>query len=210
MTGIAGPKKSIQTKRIFMDAFIALNHDKMIDKMSIKELCNRVGLNRGTFYLHFQDIYDLREQIENELLNGMKEIFLEFSKDIIIIKDPHIARNAFSSILAYIQKHHLYFEALLGPTGDISFINKIKNYVKLLLVDNLLLRDKENNINKDYYELILEYGLSANVGIIMYWMKNGMKIPIDELVTLYNELMFNGLAQGILTPNTSSRIPKEV
>ncbi len=197
-----GSKKTAQTKRIYMNAFIELNTHRTIDKISIKELCSHVGFNRGTFYLHFQDIYDLREQIENELLKDIKVIVLELGNNNFQTEPPDKAKIAFSNMLEYVKKHHSYFEVLIGPTGDISFINKMKDNIKLLLNDVLLLIGNRK-IDKDHYDFILEYGLSANIGIITYWLKNGMKMPINELVTLFNELMFNGLALGVLTPDIS-------
>ena len=181
----------------------------MIDKISIKELCNRAGFNRATFYLHFQDIYDLREQIENVLLSDLKDIFYELGNSITQIKIPDQAKETFSRMLAYIKMHHLYFESLIGSSGDISFINEMKDNMKLVLYDVLLLRVNEKEINKDLFEFILEYGLSANIGIITYWIKTGMKMPVNELVALFDELMFNGLAHGVLTPLASNSFLKE-
>lgn len=202
-------KRTLQTKRSFMDAFIELNRSRMIDKISIKELCNRVWFNRGTFYLHFHDIYDLREQIENELLRDMKDIFCELGDIGTQTIKTDKAKKVFNKMLEYVKAHHLYFEALTGSTGDISFIDKMKENIKLMLHDNLLLGVNEKQIEKDRYEFILEYGLSANMGIITYWIKNGMKMPINELVALFNELMYNGLANDGFTPQEFNSIIKE-
>ena len=40
-------------------------HD--IQDISIKELTELVDINRGTFYLHYDDIYDMLHKVEDEM-----------------------------------------------------------------------------------------------------------------------------------------------
>ena len=46
---------------------------KSIQNISIKELCETAGVNRGTLYTHYTDIYDLRDQIEEEMLQDFEK-----------------------------------------------------------------------------------------------------------------------------------------
>lgn len=55
-------------------AFMTLYEVKNIEKISIKSITDLAGLNRGTFYLHFLDIYDLLEKIEAKYHQISKEI----------------------------------------------------------------------------------------------------------------------------------------
>ena len=48
-------------------AFTTLLRQKPIQSISVKELCELAEINRGTFYAHYTDIYDLRDQIEQEM-----------------------------------------------------------------------------------------------------------------------------------------------
>lgn len=55
------------TKMLIRRAFTGLLSIKPIQSISIKELCEQAGINRGTFYTHYQDIYDLLADVENEM-----------------------------------------------------------------------------------------------------------------------------------------------
>lgn len=55
------------TQRLIREAFTGLLKQKPIQSISIKELCEVAGINRGTFYAHYRDIYDLREKIESDM-----------------------------------------------------------------------------------------------------------------------------------------------
>ena len=61
------------TKLLIRKAFMELLHVKPIQSISIKELCDNAGINRGTFYTHYKDIYDLLEQIEREMLEDFEK-----------------------------------------------------------------------------------------------------------------------------------------
>ena len=63
-----GEKKDLRysrTDRLLQEAFLELLKVKSVDRITIRDLTERAGINRCTFYHHYQDIYDLLEQIED-------------------------------------------------------------------------------------------------------------------------------------------------
>ena len=56
------------TKMLIRKEFTQLLKEKPVQSITVRELCERTGINRSTFYNHYQDVYDLLEQIENEML----------------------------------------------------------------------------------------------------------------------------------------------
>ena len=52
-----------KTKQQLQEGFIHLRKSKSIKDITVKELCELTDLNRGTFYLHYKDIYDLLEDV---------------------------------------------------------------------------------------------------------------------------------------------------
>lgn len=57
-----------RTKRNLINAFIKLRTTKPIEKITIRELADLAEINKATFYTHYKDIYDLSEQLENEVI----------------------------------------------------------------------------------------------------------------------------------------------
>lgn len=55
-----------RTNRCIINTFLELRAGKPLEKISVKELCERAGINKSTFYAHYQDIYDLSEQLETQ------------------------------------------------------------------------------------------------------------------------------------------------
>ena len=50
-------RRTKRTKKLLTDAFITLLSTKNLNEITIKELCDTADINRGTFYLHYQDLF---------------------------------------------------------------------------------------------------------------------------------------------------------
>ena len=61
-------RRTLITKRILKESLLELMHTKPISKITIKEICDLSDMSRSTFYLHYQDQFELLEDIEKEVL----------------------------------------------------------------------------------------------------------------------------------------------
>lgn len=57
-----------KTKRSIYNAFIELRARKPLEKITVKELCEKAQINKSTFYVYYHDVYDLSDKIENEVI----------------------------------------------------------------------------------------------------------------------------------------------
>ena len=60
-----------RTKRSIINAFLELRSKKPLEKITVKELSELAFINKATFYTHYQDIYDLSEQLETEFVTNI-------------------------------------------------------------------------------------------------------------------------------------------
>jgi len=63
------PEITERTKAILTDAFWQLYCQKDIHNISVKEITDKGGFNRSTFYQYFTDVYDVLNQIEDSLID---------------------------------------------------------------------------------------------------------------------------------------------
>ena len=63
-----------RTKQLIKQSLIELMHEKPFKDITVKDITERADLNRGTFYLHYVDIYDLLSKIEDETLQAIEEM----------------------------------------------------------------------------------------------------------------------------------------
>ena len=62
------------TKMLIRRAFTDLLRVKPVQSISIKELFEKAGVNRGTFYAHYASVHDLLMQMEDEMLAEINEV----------------------------------------------------------------------------------------------------------------------------------------
>lgn len=81
-----------------------------------------------------------------------------------------------------------YYSVLLGDNGDPSFVSKIKSSIKPLIMKAISEKVDINDIELDF---ILEYILSATIGILSYWFRMNKVLPSKDLIALMYQLMDN-------------------
>mgnify|MGYP000009493868 CR=1 FL=1 len=87
---IKNDRRIRRTRAAIQSAFLKLIFEKDLNRITIKELCERADINKSTFYLHYQDIYDLEARFREELSEKVCHIILEYKMEELIPKAPEI------------------------------------------------------------------------------------------------------------------------
>ncbi len=64
------------TQKILKESLLKFLKEKPINKITVKEVCDRAELNRATFYSHYSDCFSLLESIENELVDAFGQALI--------------------------------------------------------------------------------------------------------------------------------------
>ena len=78
MKGETLDRRIRKTRRVIRQCLTELLKTKRIQDITVREISEKADINRGTFYLHYRDIFDLMEQIENELLEELEDVLNHF------------------------------------------------------------------------------------------------------------------------------------
>lgn len=177
-----------QTKQNLIDAFWSLYCENRIEKITVKDITNKAGYNRGTFYEYFTDVYDVLEQIENTLIPSLDEL-------------PPVTTPAGSfgmpmdTFFDLYKQNSKYYSILLGEGGDPAFASKLKNSIKPVIMQFL---DNNPNVDRKELDYILEYTLSAMIGIMSYWFKQSEPLSNEKMHELIYRLMEQGVIKQLL------------
>lgn len=174
-----------ETKERIRDAFFELNAEKKIEKISVREITERAHVNRGTFYVYFRDVYDLLEQSQEAMI----EDFIRSLKESISMLITEPERFEVHPILMIMMKHMKYLKVFLGENGDPKFAYQIKDMAKKNLREVFVNENIAPHQNLDY---VLEYITSAQLGLISYWLRNGMALDPAEMEQMVKELNLHG------------------
>lgn len=176
-----------QTKQNLIDAFWILYCETRIEKITVKDITTKAGYNRGTFYEYFKDVYDVLEYIESSLMPTLDEL-----PPILI--GSEIRGMPMNTFLELYEKNNKYYSVLLGDNGDPAFASKLKNSIKPLIMQEFANEPEYVRQNLGY---ILEYTLSAMIGIMSYWFRQENRLSNDKLHDLINNLMEHGVMKQL-------------
>ena len=110
------------TKIIIKNTFLSLLSHKKIKDITVKELCSFANINRGTFYAHYTDIYDLLSKIENELLENFKLKLQPLSNST---KENIISIDVCTSIFNFIKENMDICSIILSENLDSDILYKM-------------------------------------------------------------------------------------
>ena len=135
-----------KTKRSIYNAFIELRSKKELEKLTVKELCEKAEINKSTFYVYYNDIYDLSEQIEDEIVTA---VIKNIGAPEKMMSNP----AEFAEILceAYSAQHNLISIVFSGIRSE-QLPRKIEAAIKETLFEAFpqLRDDTEMNIRLTY------------------------------------------------------------
>ena len=115
-----------KTRRQLRECLISLLKEKKVQDITVRELTDMADLNRGTFYLHYKDVFDLLEKTETELQDEFNQLVLKH--DAVDLKQrPAVI---FNEIYTLVYENADLIEILLGENGDLNFVNRLKQLIR--------------------------------------------------------------------------------
>lgn len=158
-----------QTKKLLKDNLIDLLEKKNLEKITIKELCEKADINRTTYYKYYLDQYDQLEKIEDEIFvdmgNYIENNSIHNSKENEIIIE---------NILEYIENNQRTFKILLEK-ADINFQNKMLSFIGKKIFD----KEEYSTMNE---EIVYIYTAVGSFGVVSEWIKGNLKISKEKLL----------------------------
>ena len=172
-----------RTKALLLQGLMQLMETKDIKDISVKELADLADINRGTFYLHYNDVYDMLAQIEDEL-------FVEFHGIIDRTLDPasHAPRTTLFEVFSFLERHKEVARVMMGPHGDLSFVNRLKDLVQTRL-DNILAARRA--VEQGCY--LESFDVSGCIGVIDTWLAQPAPPSPETMADLCGTILERGL-----------------
>ncbi|WP_054712415.1 TetR/AcrR family transcriptional regulator [Bacillus sp. JCM 19041] len=182
-----------RTREAIRTALAELIEEKGFELITVKNLTTRAQINRGTFYAHYQDKYDLLHTCQEEIINGLAEVASPNIAHVMnhLDKDSQKIIPYVTNVFQYLHKHKLFLKALLGPNGDLSFQSKLRSvmYNKIYGNENSILNENHFLVPSEY---LIAYISSAHIGVIQQWLlENEQKTPA-EMAKILTTMTING------------------
>ncbi len=176
-----------RTRRLLKESLAALLLEKKLNDITVKEIVDLADVNRGTFYLHYRDIYDMLATIESEMLEEMDGISKRFlNPSFFESSGPYIA-----AMFQYFWDNQALCKMLLGPYGDMAFVEKVKKMIEEKCFNTIMEACPESEYQN--YRYFTTYAVSGCMGLLQSWINSGMQVSPQELAQVAVGMIQNGM-----------------
>lgn len=147
-------ERKTETKKLIKVAFTKLLKEKGFNNITVSDITNMAKINRGTFYLHYTDKFDLLEKLENDSIEDLKELL--FNKDTHDASNPKelFPYGVILDALNYAKDNFDFVSAISSENGDPTFNDKFKTemikLVKLRIKNTYKIKPSDFNISTRY------------------------------------------------------------
>ena len=186
-----------KTKKAFEQSFVSLAKEMPLNKITVKQICERAEMSRNAFYFHYDDINALITDIEDGMVS-----------DIIAMFD-HISDVGFpDNVLTNIQDLTDYFYERKDTTLillDSSYSNTFKRRMNTAFSDFFFQYFKKyhNTEFRDSYDCFYTFLSNGYCGMLEQWLKNPGKISKRHFI----RLTFNFVSR-LLVVDKTPELPK--
>ncbi|GGB08955.1 TetR/AcrR family transcriptional regulator [Macrococcus hajekii] len=177
-----------KTKESIKNAYFNLLTEKPFKDITINQITEKADINRGTFYLHYLDKFDLRDQLEGEIMAELEETLSQHDHQQVFRDPEKYSTQLIAVILQVIINHKDFFSVTLIHQ-DLGLPQLFSRIVRKHIQDNINLPDKLDIVPIEYYFAFI---VNAQTGLIKEWVKNGMKESKEDIAKYAFAMAYNG------------------
>ena len=161
-------------------ALISLLKKKPFEYITVSEICETAGVNRSTFYLHYETISDLLDETTRYLLDDFRSYFPTDTIDLVCCDRNElvfVCDKYLTPYLTYIKNHKEVFGTAITHNKILKFEDVHKR-----LFDNIF----NPILDRFHYpsntrQYVMMYYLNGINAIVLEWLKNGCDKSIAEI-----------------------------
>ncbi len=171
------------TRNLLKNALVQLMQEQHISKISVRALCETAGINRSTFYVHYNDQFDLLNNVEQEVLENLNR-YLE--KQDLNYSNP-ISVQVLTSILDYFKENVELFRALLSENCDNAFQKDIMELAQVIS------SQISQSLDTKTQEYIKTFCLTGAISMLHKWLKDGMDESSEQMSEFIIQVLYYGI-----------------
>ena len=169
-------------KQVLLDLLI----EKDIRHITMTEIAEAAHVSRGTLYLHYEDKYDIFEEIVQDHKEGLRMSIFESYKDVDYISFDDMTLKVHPT-LSYVGKHRSFFQTMLNP-NKMPYVNFHSFFLQVFNKEVMLIPMK-GRLSPEWIDLYVHYRTLYTYAIILYWLNEGMESTPEEISREFWELI---------------------
>ena len=165
-----------RTKKLLEQGLVQLLEEKPIHSITVRELTNLIDINRGTFYLYYQDIYDMVEKLEEEYISRLIAMLDKHQEEDLSVRVKEVSRELF----AFIEENKRLCKVLLSENGDIHFLQSLNSVIH----DRYRGFHERLRMDEATFEYRYAFTVFGLLGVIRRWLAADCDWPAEKMAAL--------------------------
>ncbi len=159
-------------------ALIKLIEKKSFSEINVSEICEEAGVNRSTFYAHYQNTYDLLKETQQNTMLRLNEYFAELG---IVYQDPNyipteelelISPKFLIPYLTFIKENRKLFKVYMNNLSNFEVEDAFDGLFKYVLKPIFY---KKGIKDQAFMQYISKFFLTGITAIVNHWINNDCK-----------------------------------
>ena len=173
------PHVTEQTRANLRQAFWELYATKPLKKISVREITERAGYNRATFYLYYHDVNELLDEIVDTVMGDVDALIKKR-----LLRGTHLDFSGHMGIILWMAREYRpYIRVLLGPGADPAFAERLKDTI-WPLIDRFVMPAAGRSLDEGDRVIVRSFYLDGLLAAVRAWLMDDDPMPIDRLIGL--------------------------
>lgn len=162
-------KSSKRTSQVIKEAFAELlSEKKELNKVKVIDLVKKANITRSSFYTHYESIYDVAREIQEETL----EILTKNTENITSLEDAY---SYLDELMIYLKSNEEFYSQLLSSDIPSYYTRKLEKLISTKLYDTLSPYDIDN------LELNISFFTDGTLNLVIKYFKGEINTSIEEI-----------------------------
>ena len=167
-------KNAQESKQLIRDALIELIDEKKdVNKIYVKDLIEKAGVAKSTFYSHYKNIYDVIEEIGNDTVQAISTSISNFFKNNDNDLMPYI-----NEMLVLLKENENLYRKIILIDRYVVFATHLKKLIQKELRQQIL---TIKNMNSKQIDFFIEFITNGVVYMIVEIFKGNSKLSFDDV-----------------------------
>lgn len=178
MAGVKGNRRILYTKKVIKESLIELLQTKEIHQITVTDICIKADINRGTFYTHYKDAFDLLQSMEDELFNQLLQYVTETPVQ-------NYTDSLLKKALELIAVNKELCKILFCKQKDSKVLDRILYIANKADIDQLI---NTSPINKTYLEYFIKYSVGGVFAVVQNWLEKDLAESPSEIIEIIQNI----------------------
>lgn len=169
-------QRIVLTKKLLQEGLLRLLESKSLDKISVTELCRESGINRATFYNHYNSPQELLADIEYKITEDLNQIIgSPRTTQEVIERTEAVCTYFYNNSRTILILHRCYSD------GDINVtLHNLNQNFQLFHLNSRY----SKNLNEEGIQLVTVFFYTGCYSLLLDWLQRDMKMTPKEVATL--------------------------